>query len=458
MSAGNRIAALAETIDGQLLEPEQAGYDEARRVWNAMIDRRPALVIKPSRAEDVCSAVKFVRDAGCELAVRGGGHNIAGSGVCDGGVLIDLSGMREVQVDVAARVARVQGGAQLADLDGAAEKEGLATTGGVVSSTGVGGLTLGGGFGWLARRFGLAADNLLAAELVTADGGLETASEKENPDLFWALRGGGGNFGIVTRFDFRLHALAHDVLFGPVMFSLEDAPSVLRRYRDFCLEAPRDCCVWGDMFTAPPLPILPEAFHGRKVLTLLRCHSGDPAEGERVLAPVREFGTAIADVLSPMPYTAAQGFLDQTYAHGARNYWSSQNYEILSDDTIDSVVRLADELPTPESDILICHLGGAIDDVPASATAYPHRGVRFVVTPGARWRDPALDRQCVQWTRDAAGMLADGASGGAYVNFVAEGRGQERSAYGVNFDRLARVKRAYDPDNLFRGNQNVPPA
>lgn len=452
------INSLSRELAGHLLRPGDQGYDDGRAVWNAMIDRRPALIVRAAGVSDVCAAVTFARAHEYPLAVRGGGHNIAGTGVCDGGVVIDLSGMRAVEVDRDARVAQVAGGAQLADLDRAASAHGLATPGGVVSSTGVAGLTLGGGFGWLARKHGLAVDNVVSMELVTADGQVVRASREENADLFWALRGGGGNFGVVTRFDFRLHALGHDVLFGPTVYSLDDAPMVLRHYRTFCEMLPREYCVWADLFNAPPLPFLPERVHGTPVLSLMQCYSGgDLDEGKRVLARLHTAAEPIGEVVGPVPYCEAQQFLDQTYAHGARNYWSSQNYVRLSDDTIDTVVGLAAALPAPESDILISQLGGAINDVSADATAYPHRDVQFTVSVGARWRDPAADPRCVAWAREAGESLAAGSSGGRYVNFVAESTGGGHSVYGANFEKLRAVKRQFDSGNLFRVNQNISP-
>jgi hypothetical protein len=452
------LRKLSGALTGRLLRAGDADYDDARRVWNAMIDRRPALIVRPRNVADVRAAVRHAGEYGHVVAVRGGGHNVAGTGVCDGGVLIDLSAMRVVAVDHQARVAQVEGGAHLADLDRAVGAHGLATTGGVVSSTGVAGLTLGGGFGWLARKHGLAVDNLLAVEVVLANGEIVQASAEENTDLFWALRGGGGNFGVVTRFSFRLHRLGHAVLFGPTLYRLEDAPRVLRHYREFCEKAPRECCVWAVLFNAPPFPFLPERHHGTPVLSLMQCFAGDDlSRGERVLAELHKAAEPIGDGVAPVPYGQAQQFLDQAYAHGARNYWSAQSYVELPDETIDTVVENAAELPAEESDILISQLGGAIDDVARDATAYPHRGIRFAVNVGARWRDPVDDERCVAWTRESGASLAPGASGGRYVNFIAESSDSDGSAYGTNFERLRSVKRRYDANNLFRVNQNVAP-
>ena len=448
---------LGARLRGALIAPEDPAYDEARAVWNAMIDRRPALIARCAEVADVVAAVGFARDKGLALAVRGGGHNIAGTSVCDGGLVVDLSQMNRVAVDPQARRARVEGGALLGDLDRATQAHGLAVPAGVVSSTGVAGLTLGGGFGWLSRKHGLAADNLLSVELVTAEGAVLRASAEENPELFWGLRGGSGNFGVATAFEFRLHPLGPEVFFGPTVYRLEDAAEVLAHYRTFAAQAPRDCCVWADLMTAPPLPFLPEAHHGTKVLTLMQFYAGDPEDGEEVLAPLRGFGRPIGDAAGPLPYTTAQGLLDETYAKGLRNYWASRNLDALSDATIDALVTLAAGFPTPQSDILISQVGGAINDIATDATAYPHRDVAFVASPGARWADPADDTACMAWIGACREALAAQAEGGAYVNFIAERAGREREAYGANYARLAELKARYDPANLFRLNQNVVP-
>ena len=448
---------LGARLRGALIAPDDPAYDEARAVWNAMIDRRPALIARCEGVADVVAAVDFARDRSLPLAVRGGGHNIAGTAVCDGGLVIDLSAMNAVEVDPRARVARVGGGALLGDLDRATQAHGLAVPAGVVSTTGVAGLTLGGGFGWLSRKHGLAADNLLSVELVTAAGERLRASAEENPELFWGLRGGGGNFGVATAFEFRLHPLGPEVFFGPTFYRLEDAAEVLAHYRDFAHSAPHDCCVWADLMTAPPLPFIPEAHHGTKVLSLMQFHAGDPREGEEVLAPLRRFGRPIADAAGPLPYTSAQGLLDETYAKGLRNDWTPQNFKALSDAAIDALVTLAARLPTPQSDILVSQVGGAINEVASEASAYPHRDTGFVVTPGARWAEPAGDAAALAWVQACRDALAPLADGGAYVNFIAEREGREHEAYGSNYKRLAALKARYDPDNLFRLNQNVAP-
>ena len=449
---------LGARLEGRLIRPEDEDYDEARSIWNAMIDRRPTLIARCSGTADVVAAIEFAREQNLEIAVRGGGHNVAGLAMTDGGIAIDLSAMNAVEVDPKARTARVQGGALLADLDRATQAFGLATTGGVVSTTGVGGLTLGGGFGWLARRFGLAIDNLLSAEVVTADGQVMRASADEHPDLFWGLRGGGGNFGVVTEFAFRLHEVGPEVLFGPTVYRLEDATEVLAHYAAFAREAPPACCVWADLLIAPPLPFLPERYHGTKALVLMQCYAGDLQEGEEVVRPLRRFGTPIGDAVAPTPYVEAQQRLDLVYAKGARNYWKTHNFTDLTGSVIDGLVEMAGDLPTPQSDILISQVGGAINGVAQDATAYPHRDTAFVLCPGARWTDSADDTRCIAWVRDGMDRLAAHASGGAYVNFITEADGGQPAAFGSNYDRLVEVKTRYDPGNLFRHNQNIRPS
>ncbi len=451
------VEELKENLRGELVTPRDKGYDEVRAIWNAMIDKRPGLIVRCSGVADVIEAVNFAREYDVLVAVRGGGHNIAGSSVCDGGLVIDLSPMNAVHVDPGARTARVQGGATGAHVDHETQAFDLAVPNGVVSTTGVGGLTLGGGFGRLSRKYGLTVDNLLSADIVTADGALVTARPNEHPDLFWGIRGGGGNFGIVTSFEFKLHEVGPEVLFGPIVYRLEDAAEVLRNYRDFATDAPVECSVWADFLTAPPLPFLPEAIRGTKVLFVAPFYAGDSQDGEEVLRPLREFGEPIADALAATPYVAAQRALDDLYAKGLRNYWKSHNFVDLSDGALDTIIAHAETLPTPQSDLLISHLGGVINDIAPEGTAYPHRDIAFVVTPGGRWEDPAHDAASIAWVRACFDALTPHGTGSSYVNFIAEGTGREREAYGPNYGRLVEVKNKYDPTNLFRLNQNITP-
>jgi FAD/FMN-containing dehydrogenase len=451
------IKAFEEKLRGELIQSQEEGYDEARAIWNAMIDKRPALIVRCAGVADVIESVNFARNNNLLISVRGGGHNIAGVSVCDGGLMIDLSPMRAVHVDPKAHTARVQGGATFADVDHETQAFGLAVPNGVVSTTGVGGLTLGGGFGRLSRKYGLTADNLLSADVITADGAMVTANADENTDLFWGIRGGGGNFGIVTSFEFKLHHVGPEVLFGPVVYRLEDAAEVLRHYRDFATSAPNECSVWADFLTAPPLPFLPEAVHGTKVLFITPFYIGEMKNGEDVLGPMREFGKPIADAVEPTPYVVAQRTIDDLYANGLRDYWKSHNFVELSDAALDIIVEHATMLPTQQSDLLISHLGGIINDTTPDGTAYPHRDISFVVTPGGRWEDPAKDDAAISWVRECFEALTAHATGRSYVNFITEGAGREREAFGPNYDRLVELKNKYDPTNLFRLNQNVTP-
>ncbi|WP_224270235.1 FAD-binding oxidoreductase [Haloprofundus salinisoli] len=449
---------LQRGVHGEVLRPGDEGYDEARSVWNAMIDRKPAVVVRPSGAADVITAVGFARDRDLDLAVKGGGHSVAGSAVCDDGLVIDLSSMSSIRVDPASRTARVGPGATMADLDHETQALGLATPGGVISTTGVAGVTLGGGMGWLSRKYGLSVDNLRSVDLVTADGESVRASEEENPELFWAVRGGSGNFGVVTSFEFDLHEVGPEVLFGPMVYLYEDAPDVLAHYERFALDAPRECSVWLNSVTAPPLPFLPVDVHGTTVVILLVFYAGDLKAGEAALEPLREYGDPIVDAVAPMPYAEAQCSFDDLYAAGARNYWKAANFTGLTEHTIDVMLEYAERFPTPQSEILVHQVGGAVNDVASDATAYPHRDAEFVVNVAARWEDPSRDDECVAWVRACHGALAEGATGGTYVNFEGDREGRERNAYGGNYDRLVEVKTEYDPENVFRSTQNVKPA
>jgi len=449
---------LAQETHGKVLRPGDDGYDEARSIWNAMIDREPAVIVRPAGAADVMTAVEFACDRDLSLSVKGGGHNVAGNAICDNGLTIDLSSISLVRVDPSSRTARIGPGATMADLDHETQAFGLATPGGVISTTGVAGVTLGGGIGWLSRKYGLSIDNLRSVDIVTADGELVTANEDENPDLFWAIRGGSGNFGIITSFEFDLHEVGPEVLFGPIVYPYEDAPDVLARYKEFTQGAPRECTVWANSVAAPPLPFLPEAIHGTTVLILMGFYAGDLDEGKAVLEPLREYGDPIADAVEPMRYTEVQSLLDELYTEGARNYWKAPNFTALTEETIDTVIDSAERSPTPQSEVLIHQVGGAVNDVASDATAYPHRDTEYIVTVGARWEDPAKDDECIAWVRECHDALAEGATGGTYVNFEGDREGRERNAYGENYDRLVESKNEYDPENRFQLNQNVKPA
>ena len=454
------LDALRGGLRGGLSLPGEAGYDEARTIWNAMIDKRPAAVVRAVGASDVIQTVRLAAQHGLLLSVRGGGHNIAGNAVCDGGLMLDLSRMGSVRVDPQARTARVEPGARLADLDKETQAFGLATPLGINSTTGVAGLTLGGGFGWLSRKYGLTVDNLLAADVVTAAGDLVRASETDQPDLFWAIRGGGGNFGVVTSFEFRLHPVGPQVIAGLIVHPFSAAREVLREYRALVAKAPDELCCWTVMRKAPPLPFLPPEVHGTEVLVLALCHAGDLAAGAEAAAPFRAIGKPIADVVGPAPYAGWQTAFDPLLTPGERNYWKSHDFVEVADGLIDVLLDAVRRLPSPQCEIFIGHLGGAMNRVPVEATAYPHRNVEFVMNVHTRWSHPSEDTRCVGWARTLYDAAAPFATGGVYVNFMPDDEAQRvrAGAYGPNYDRLARVKAKYDPKNLFRMNQNVAPA
>ncbi|HEU4642989.1 MAG TPA: FAD-binding oxidoreductase [Gemmatimonadaceae bacterium] len=456
--AQEEIDRLAASLRGQLLTPGMAGYDEARTVWNAMIDRRPALIARCAGAADVVRAVRMAREHGLLVAVRGGGHNIAGNAVCDGGLMIDLTPMKGVRVDRASRTATVEPGVTLGEFDRDAQLYGLATPLGVNSTTGVAGLTLGGGFGWMSRKYGLTIDNLISADVVTADGETLRASATENPDLFWAIRGGGGNFGVVTSFEFRLHEVGPEVLSGLVVHPLSDARTVLRYYRDYIMRAPDEMVCWFVLRQAPPLPFLATDWHGKEILALAMIYFGDTAMGERTMEPLRRFGHPIADVVAPHPYAAWQQVLDPLLVPGMRNYWKSHDFTELTDPMIEVLLRFAGRIPDPQTEIAMAQVGGAVSRVPDDATAYSHRDANWVMNVHGRWADAAKDDQCIAWARELFQAAAPHATGGVYVNFLTGEEGERVSAaYGGNLDRLMQLKGRYDPTNLFRVNQNIRP-
>ncbi|HWO57367.1 MAG TPA: FAD-binding oxidoreductase [bacterium] len=453
------VTQLRARLRGALLQSGDPGYDDARALWNAMIDRRPALVAQCAGAADVAAVVAFVREHNLLLAIKGGGHNIAGNAVCDGGVLVEFSRMRTVEIDAKAKVARVGPGATLGDFDQAAQKHGLATPLGINSTTGVAGLTLGGGFGWLSRRFGMTIDNLLACEVVLADGRVVTASEKENADLFWALRGGGGNFGIVTRFEFRLHPVGPEILAGLFVFPLSDARSALKKYREYIQSLGDETTVWVVMRKAPPLPFLPASAHGTEVIVFPVFHSGDPDAGRRAIEPVRHFGALLGEAVGMQPYTGWQSAFDPLLTPGARNYWKSHNLAELKDGLIDLLIDYIGKLPSDQCEIFLGGIGAATTRPARDAMAYSQRDTVYAMNVHSRWDNPADDQKCVQWARDFCQKTEPYATGGVYVNFLtADEMSRVRAAYGPNYDRLVAAKQKYDPGNLFRMNMNIAPA
>ncbi|MFC7133204.1 MULTISPECIES: FAD-binding oxidoreductase [Salinibaculum] len=455
--ADEAVAEFAETLRGTLLRPDDEGYDDARDVWNAMIDKHPALIAQCAGTADVISAVTFGREHDLPISVKGGGHNIAGRAVEDDALMIDLSPMNSVRVDPDAKTARVEPGVVLNELDHETQAFGLATPVGYNSTTGIAGLTLGGGWGWLSRKHGLTVDNLLSADVVTAEGELVRASEDENEDLFWGIRGGGGNFGIVTSFEFQLHEVGPEVLSGPIVHPFEDTASVLSEYREFVADAPEEAAVWFVIRHAPPMEVIPEEWHGEKVLILAAFYGGEMSEGEEVLQPLRDIGDPVADGVGPHPYAGWQQAFDGLAPAGNRNYWKSHNFEEMTDGMIETFVEFGETIPSELTEIACAQLGGAINERPVDATAYPHRDAQFVMNLHTQWEDPAQDEECMAWARRMHKAMAPHATGGVYANFVPEEVGDQQAAYRENYERLVEVKNEWDPENVFRLNHNVEP-
>jgi FAD/FMN-containing dehydrogenase len=452
------LTKLSDAIKGRVLGPDNSGYDEARQIWNAMIDRRPAVIVQPANGDDVAPAIKFARENALEISVRGAGHNIAGNAISNGGLTIDFSQMKQVRVDPAKKRAYVEAGATLGDLDAATQRHGLATPVGINSTTGIAGLTLGGGFGWLTRKHGMTIDNLISAEIVTADGKKSRASEQDNPELFWALRGGGGNFGVVTQFEFALHAVGPEILAGLLVFPFAQAKQILTRYRQLANGAPEDLSVWVVLRQAPPLPFLPQNIHGKEVVVLPIFYAGPAAEGQRLIDQLRAFGDPHGEHVGTQPYAEWQKAFDPLLTPGARNYWKSHNFTELSDGAIGSIIEYAGKLPSPQCEIFIGHIAGAANRVPPEAMAYAHRDAKFVLNVHGRWESTAEDRICIDWARAFFKASAPYASAGAYVNFMTEDEGERvTAAYGSNYDRLTRLKKRFDPENVFHLNQNIKP-
>jgi FAD/FMN-containing dehydrogenase len=453
------VADLKTRFRGALLRPGDAGYDAARSIWNGMINKRPALIARCTGTADVIAAVNFARTHHLLLAVRGGGHNVAGSAMCDGGLVIDLSAMRGMLVDSSARVAHVQPGLTWGDLDHETQAFGLATPGGIVSATGVAGLTLGGGFGWLSRKYGLSSDNLRSVKIVTADGRFVTASERENSDLFWAVRGGGGNFGVATDFEFQLHPVGPQVMAGLVFYPMEQAREVLHFYRAFAASAPDELTTMAVLRIAPPAPFLPRQFHGAPVIGIAACYVGSLEEGERALRPLKTFGAPIADLIEPKPFVRHQVLLDTSSPNGRHYYWKSEYLPGLSDAALETVISHSRQFSSPLTAVLLFQLGGAIRRVDEHATAAGNRNAEFVLNIQSSWLEAGESQRHIQWTREFWTAMRPFSTGGVYMNFLSMDEGEERvrAAYGSNYDRLAAIKTSYDPTNLFRVNQNIKP-
>jgi FAD/FMN-containing dehydrogenase len=456
------LQQLSASIRGEVLQPADRGYSE-RPVYNTMHQRRPALIIRCTGTADVVDAVRFARQHNLLVAVRGGGHSVAGHASCDQGIVIDLTRMRGVDLDPDTRVARVQGGALWGDVDRETQAFGLVVPGGVVSETGVGGLTLGGGEGWVRRKYGLTIDSLLSARVVCADGSVHTASAKSEPDLFWALRGGGGNFGIVTSFEFRAHPLGPIVAFAGVFYRVADAAQVLPRWRDYCQDAPDEVTSVALAITMPAAPTLPPPIHDQACLVVGGVYAGSPDEGMRVMQPLRELGTPLADISQPMPFHVVQGAFDPLFPMGKFNsYWKAQNLASLPDTATEVIAAKANERPSPLTLVVTFQMGGAINRVGAGDTAYGERSAPWMSSIDGNWENPADNAKNVAWVRESFRQISPYSTGTTYTNFT--GQADETAvalasaAYGKNMERLRAIKAAYDPDNFFRVNANIAPA
>jgi FAD/FMN-containing dehydrogenase len=455
------MEALRTRLQGDLLFPRAPGYDSARSLWNGMIDRRPALIAQCLNTNDVRESINFARDHGLRLSIRGGGHNIAGMAVCDGGLMIDFSLMKNVEVDEASRRVRVQPGAVWGEVDQKTQAYGLAVPSGIISTTGVAGLTLGGGFGWLTRKHGHTADHLRSVTIVTADGNMRSASETEHSDLFWGLRGGGGNFGVVTEFEFEAREIGPTVAAGLILYPMDDAPDVIRFFREYTESAPEELTCLLVLRIAPPAPFLPESVHGKPVVGIAALYAGAPEEGAHVLAPLKSFGSPLADTISPKPYTTHQSFLDSGQPHGRHYYWKSEYLSAVSPDLGEVMIEHALRFTSPHSSMLAMHLGGATKRVSPNAGAVSHRDADYVVAIQGAWDEPETSDQHIGWARDFHAAIRPYSTGGVYVNFLTDDEGADRvrQAYEPDiYARLAQVKSAYDPMNLFRLNKNIAPS
>lgn len=466
--SGEKIALTQSVVEefrtglrGPLITPGDAAFDEIRQIWNGMHDKRPALITRCSGTADVIEAVNFARTHNLLTAVRGGGHNVSGSGSCEGGIMIDLSLMKSVHVDPKAKKARVQGGATLGDMDRETQVYGLAAPAGNVSTTGIAGLTLGGGLGHLRRKYGLAIDNLLSVDLVTADGQALTASENENADLFWGIRGGGGNFGVVTSFEFRLHPVGPMVTLCAVWYSAENAKELFAHWRDFMTKAPEEFSSLGLIWSVPAIPDFPDEHHGKRAVLLAGVHCGPVKEGEQVIQPLRELGTPLLDMSGPAPWTDVQSAFDPFFPKGQRYYYFKSRYlKNLDESTIDALLPRAINPPVPSVLIAIWHYGGAMQRVDNTKTAFMGREAPFLFSVDAIWDDPKETEDVVAYSQAYLAEMDPFSSEGSYVNFAGlgeEGEALVRAAYGVNYDRLVALKNKYDPTNLFRLNQNIKP-
>ena len=451
-SLSQAVTELSRTFSGRLLRPGDPGYDEARKVHNGLIDKRPALIARCAGAADIADAVRLGRELKLEVAVRGGGHNVAGRATTEGGLMIDLAGMKGIHVDPRAHTGRAQGGVTWAEYNRETQLHGLATTGGAVSSTGIAGLTLGGGLGWLMGRHGLALDNLRSVEIVTADAEVRTASADNNPDLFWAVRGGGGNFGVVASFEYKLSPIGPTVTGGLVAHPFDRARDLLRFYRDVTAEAPDDLTVFAGLIHAPD-------GSGAKLAAMVVCHCGPLDVGEKETRAVKTYGAPLVDTIGPLSYCQQNAMLDAAYPRGALNYWKSNFLSNLSDDAIDTMVECFATCPTPMGQILVEHFHGAVCRVPVADTAYAQRSEGYNLVLLSEWQDRAMTERCIGWARDSYGAMKAFMAPGRYLNYLEEDAGGDAvaAAYGPNYARLQQLKAKYDPANLFRMNHNIRP-
>ena len=457
--SSDQIAQLKSVFRGYLITPDDSHYDYARKIWNGMFDKHPALIAQCICTADVIQAVNFARDNNLLVAVRGGGHNSAGKATCDDGIVIDLSPMRRVYVDPKKKTARVDGGALLGDVDSETQLYGLAVSAGIVSHTGVGGLALGGGFGWISRKHGLSVDNLLSADVVTAHGDLIQVSQNENEDLFWGIRGGGGNFGIVTSFEFNCAEIGTEVFSGVIAKKFENAQDYISFHQEYVQTLPDEMTVWMVVRKAPPLPFLPEDVHGQLMVLVPFVYLGDQAEGEKLIEPLRSHGESHGEHIGFSPWVGWQSMFDGLVAHGARNYWKSHHLKGLSTDCIEQILNFAQTLPSEECEVFIPHMAGAPSRVAPDATAFSHRSTPFVLNIHTRWRNQSDDESCIAWARDFH-QATEPFSQGVYVNFLSdEGENRVKDAYTDSvWQRLVQLKDKYDPTNMFCLNQNIKPS
>ncbi|GED21716.1 FAD-binding oxidoreductase [Halomonas halmophila] len=451
------LAGLQMQLQGELLIPEDPGYWESCSLWNAMIEKQPAMVVRCLGVADVMAGVRFAREHDLLLCIKGGGHNIAGLAVADGALMLDLSLMRGVWVDREHRVAHAQAGCRLGDVDRETQVHGLATVLGFISTTGIAGLTLGGGFGYLSRRWGFTSDNVLGVEMVTPDGQLVHASTEEHADLFWGLRGGGGNFGVVTGFDYQLHPVGPEVVGGLVVWPASEAPAVLELYRHLAEQAPAELTLVALLRPAPKVPWLPEEYHGKPVVALLACHSGSPEEGEAAVAPIKTFGQPIGDVMVRRPYSQLQKLLDATQPSGRRYYWKSEYLPGVETGLCDKAIEHAGRIRSPHSSVILFQLGGALNGLESDHSAVGNRDARYIINVGGAWEHPEDDAPNIAWAREAWHDLKAFSTGGTYINFLTEDESQGRveAALGPALHRLAEIKRCWDPGNRFRVNRNI---